>query len=119
MLRDRAGILPTRFVEFRLYLWHNSAVPVFLERFILPVFAAIVIILAVTNPMEFDKTQRITGAIAIIFLAYFVAHTVHRFNESKKAPISSPPITAPSAKHEDSPNSPWRNHIFLSGGVCI
>ncbi len=53
----------------------------------LPVFVAIVIILAGTNPMGFDKTQRITGAIAVVFLAYFVAHTVHRYNETRKAPI--------------------------------
>jgi hypothetical protein len=69
--RDRA-------VEFASLLWHNSAVPVFLERFILPLCAGTVILLALTNPMKFDATQRVTGTAALLFVAYFVAHTVYK-----------------------------------------
>jgi hypothetical protein len=61
-------------------------VPIFLERFILPAFAATVIIVALTNPMGLDKIQRTTGAIAIIFAAYFVAHTVYRATHPEKPP---------------------------------
>lgn len=81
---------PRRIVFFISKLWHNSDVPVFLERFMLPLFVAIIVIVAVTNPMGFDRTQRVTGAIAIVFMAYFVGYTVHRYNESKKAPIQQP-----------------------------
>jgi hypothetical protein len=61
------------------YLWHKTAVPVFLERFVLPVFAAAVILMAITNPMGFDITQRATGGLAVIFAAYFVAHSVYKY----------------------------------------
>jgi hypothetical protein len=66
--------------------------PVFLERFVLPLFAAGVVLLAATNPMGFDTTQRVTGTVALIFAAYFVAHTVY------KAPKLSPPVSAPPAQ---------------------
>ena len=61
-------------------VWHKSAVPIFIERFVLPLFAAAVILLALSNPMGFDTTQRITGALALIFAAYFVAHTLHKWS---------------------------------------
>jgi hypothetical protein len=70
-------------------LWHKTVVPVFLEKFILPLFAAAVIILALTNPMGFDRTQRITGSFALIFLAYFVARTVYK--KTHPAPAGAPP----------------------------
>lgn len=80
--RDRA-------VVFAHFLWHNSAVPVFLERFILPAFAATVVLLAVANPMKFDTTQRVTGVIALIFAAYFVAHTVYKAPQNAQSPLSA------------------------------
>src|ERR1700676_3745041 len=52
--------------------------PVFLERFILPVFAAAVVVLAVANPMGFDWKQRVMGSLALLFGAGFVAYTVHK-----------------------------------------
>jgi len=62
-------------------------VPTFLEKFVLPLFTATVILLVWTNPMGFDTTQRITGAAAIIFAAFFVAHTLHKKPDSKSAPM--------------------------------
>jgi hypothetical protein len=53
-------------------------VPIFVERFILPLCAALVILLAVTNPMGFDNTQRVTGSVTLILLAYFLAHTIYK-----------------------------------------
>lgn len=65
------------------WIWHKTSVPVFLEKFILPLFAAAVILLAVTNPMGFDWRQRVSGSLALILAAYFVAHTVHLSNQAK------------------------------------
>lgn len=59
-----------------LCLWYKTAVPVFLERFVLAICAAGIIALII-NPMKFDGTQRITLVIAIAFFAYFVAHTIY------------------------------------------
>lgn len=74
-MRPDSDSLP---VEFTSWIWHKTSVPVFLERFVLPLFAAAVVLLAVTNPMGADRTQRITGTVALIFAAYFVAHTAYK-----------------------------------------
>src|SRR5258708_39779522 len=67
-----------------LRLWHKTAVPVFVERFMLPLFAGAVIVLALSNPMGFDRVQRITGTIAVIFAAYFFAHTIYKQSQPKQ-----------------------------------
>ena len=62
------------------WIWHRTAVPIFVERFLLPLFAAVVVLLAVTNPMGFDKTQRIAGSLSLMLAAYFLAHTIYKNN---------------------------------------
>jgi hypothetical protein len=64
-------------------------VGIFLERFLLPAFATAVIAVAITNPMNFDIAQRISGCLALIFAAYFVAHTAHKMN---KVPAAFPSV---------------------------
>ncbi len=86
-------------VEFTHWIWHKTPVPVFLERFILPLFVAGVVLLAATNPMGFDTTQRVTGTLALIFAAYFVAHTVY------KTPKSSPLVSVPPIQPTQPPPS--------------
>jgi hypothetical protein len=66
---------------------YNYFVPVFLERFLLTMLAALELAV-ITNPMSFDATQRITGGLAVAFFAYFVAHTVHKANNPPKAKTS-------------------------------
>lgn len=63
-------------LRFLRWLWYKTAVPIFLERFVLAVCAAGIIALII-NPMKFDNTQRATLSLAIVFFAYFVAHTVY------------------------------------------
>jgi hypothetical protein len=79
------------------HLWHKSAVPTFIERFVLTIFAAVVVAL-IANPMGFDTTQRITGALTLIFAAYFLAHTLH------KLPPEVPPLP-PRAQEETLPTN--------------
>ena len=64
-------------LAFLRWLWQETAVPVFLERYVLAVLGALTILISVTNPMNFDPTQRITGCLAILFVAYFIGHTIH------------------------------------------
>ncbi len=75
--------------------------PVFLEKFVLPLFATTVVLLAWTNPMGFDTTQRMTGAITLIFAAYFVGHTVYK--SSKVTTPITPPVSVPSTQPAQSP----------------
>jgi hypothetical protein len=49
-----------------------------LERFIIPICAAIVISLSILNPLKMDWRQRVSLGLAVAFFAYFVAHTLHR-----------------------------------------
>jgi hypothetical protein len=49
-----------------------------LERFIIPICAAIVISLSILNPLKMDWRQRVSLGLAVTFFAYFVGHTLLR-----------------------------------------
>jgi hypothetical protein len=69
-------------------------VPVFLEKFLLPLAVALVALIAGTNPMKFDWTQRVTGGLAIVFMAYFIAHTVHQHNLARATTVPAANTTS-------------------------
>lgn len=52
--------------------------PLWFERYVLPICVAVVFGLTILNPFKFDWRQRISLAIGISALAYFVAHTIHK-----------------------------------------
>jgi hypothetical protein len=82
-------------------IWYKTLVPVFLERFILPALATVLIGVILLNPLKFDWQRQVSLAIAVVALAYFVGRTVQAHNEtrnSNKAPgateqQSTPPQT--------------------------
>ncbi len=78
----------------------NRSVPVFLERFVLAVCATALVAIMLVNPMKFDWTQRITLSLAILLLAYFAAHTVHK----ARNPTSL--AAEPSSDHSAGPATP-------------
>lgn len=89
------------------YLWYKTAVPIFIERYLLPLLATATFVLIILNPMKFDRTQQVTLAVAVITFAYFLAHTLHKYNqearksEQKSAsaqPSESPPAPVPSSQ---------------------
>jgi hypothetical protein len=49
-----------------------------IERYILPICAAVVVGAVILNPFKLDWQQRIAGEICISAFAYFVAHTIHK-----------------------------------------
>lgn len=65
-------------------IWYETSVPVFLERFILPALATVLIGVILLNPLKLDFQQQASLAIAVIAIAYFVGHTVHRLNQERK-----------------------------------
>jgi hypothetical protein len=73
--------------------------PVFLERFLLPVSVALVIALSMTNPLGFDWTERISGGLAVACAAYFISQTLHKNNLAK---IST--VTTETSNPDDSPH---------------
>ena len=49
-----------------------------LERYVLPICAAIVFGLFILNPFKLDWQQRLSLIIAVSAFAYFLAHTIHK-----------------------------------------
>ncbi len=54
--------------------------PIFLERFVLPVLAAAVIAVIVLNPLKLDRQQRISLLVCVLASAYFVGYTLYKRN---------------------------------------
>jgi hypothetical protein len=52
--------------------------PVFIERYMLPIFAAVTVLVAITNPMHWDWKLRLGGTVVVITSAYWASHLVHR-----------------------------------------
>ena len=74
--------------------------PVFLERFVLTVLAAIVMGVVVLNPFKLDWHQRISLLVAVVALAYFVGRTVY-----VTKPPQAPQVVAPTAAPHVSGNA--------------
>jgi hypothetical protein len=68
--------------------WPKSYVPIFLERFVLPALTTILIGVLVLNPFRLDLNQQISGAIAVVALAYFVGYSLHTSRRDKDNPVS-------------------------------
>ena len=66
--------------------------PVFIERFVLPILAAIVMGVCVLNPWKWDWNQRISLILSMIFLAYFFAYTSY-YSGSETTKIPAVPAT--------------------------
>src|SRR5713101_2246753 len=56
-------------------------VSVFLEKYLLPVTAAVSVLVVFTNPMGLDWRQRTSGGLALLCIAYFVGHTLQKRND--------------------------------------
>lgn len=71
-------------LEIVIFLWHKTTVPIFIERFLLAVFAGVLLSVVFFNVMGMDVIQRTTLGIAVVFFAGFVAQTLHKYNETEK-----------------------------------
>jgi|HubBroStandDraft_2_1064218.scaffolds.fasta_scaffold00123_2 hypothetical protein len=54
--------------------------PIFVERYLLPVLAALTVIVAVTNPMRWGWQPRVTGGLAVCVTAYLISRLLHRYS---------------------------------------
>ncbi len=86
----------------------DKPVPIFLERFILPVFSGAVVVIAVANPMRWDPIQRTSGAGFIICLALFVSHTVQLRASAKIIESSSQQQSNPQKPDTQQPSPPQK-----------
>ena len=66
--------------------------PVFLERMILPVLAAILVIVAVTNPLQLGWQVRVFGSLALLAISYLVARMVHSGYPKLTSPAPVPAV---------------------------
>jgi hypothetical protein len=63
-------------------IWWESSVPVFLEKYVLPVLATVTTALVFMNPMKFDWSSRIALFIGVLAIAYLLSHQLHLRNEA-------------------------------------
>jgi hypothetical protein len=85
----------SRILAFSSEILHNSAVPVWLERFALVVLAAAFGGIVILNSLKMDGMQRTGIAMAILGLSIYIAQTIHIFNQSKAVTPAPPPVSAP------------------------
>jgi hypothetical protein len=90
-----------------------GTMPILLEKFILPIFVGVLILVAITNPMGWDWQRRTSLGLALCFGAWFVAILISRpkaavptsqraallvstmdFRRPKDAPLSNIPLVA-------------------------
>jgi hypothetical protein len=67
-------------------------VPVFSEKFLLPVLAALVGGVVILNPMKWDWQSRVALFVAIAAFAFLLSHQLHLRNEAIRT--GSAPTTA-------------------------
>jgi dsDNA-binding SOS-regulon protein len=56
----------------------KTHVPVWLERYVLPICVTLVVGLVILNPLKMDWQQRVSLFLAISAFAYFIGHSLHR-----------------------------------------
>ena len=87
----------------RAYVVENtlrwSYMPVFFERFVLPILATLVVGVILLNPFKLDRQQQLSLFLAVVCFAYFVGYTLH------KNKALAPAHTAASAQAEPSKGS--------------
>jgi hypothetical protein len=93
-------------------LGSETPVPVFLEKYLLPVTATLTVWLTFANPMGLDWNQRVSGGLALLFAAYFIGHTVHRMNHPRKPPSADERGAAPLPSSTSNPTD--KGHSALS-----
>lgn len=77
-------------------IWFETKVPVYVERFILPILAVIVIVLVMQNSFNLTWDQRVALFLVVAASAYLIATAIHR----TKQPLEERP---PVSSHLDSP----------------
>lgn len=73
--------------------------PIFVERFVLTVLAALVVTVMTVNPLRWELIQQVGAIIVLVGLAVFCAGSVHRMNPA------SPPPAADSRGRSSGPAS--------------
>jgi hypothetical protein len=83
--------------------------PVFLERFVLPILVALVVGVCLFNPWKWDWHQRGSLFVGVVFLAYFFAYTSYHGKAqvpSGQASTAATTSAAPSVNTTTGPQSP-------------
>jgi hypothetical protein len=107
---------------------------IFIERFLLAILAALAVLLAVTNPMQFSVTSRIIGVIIIFILAGIAAYfseliqrrrvqreqAQHDEREVKAMPIVTIPATpAPLPVQPEVKVIKKEERLFVGQGITL
>lgn len=78
--------------------------PLFIERFFLPLLGAVIVVFVFNNIYKFDWHQRISLGIGVLTIAYFASYTLHKSSQEKEA-TETPAAAAPPSTSGTSPSS--------------
>ena len=108
----------SQFVEA---VWNESYMPVFLERFVLPILVALAVGVCVFNPWKWDWNQRISLLLAVACLAYFFSYTSHHSRTQAATGASQPAATPPAQPSQQNTTTGPQSPIMPnnSGNVTI
>jgi hypothetical protein len=76
-------------------------VTIFIERYVLPILAALTLLVVVSNPLHFGLAQRIIGGSIVIAAAAVVSRIAHYLNKKSQSSVES--VAAIPATREPSP----------------
>ncbi len=69
----------------------ETTVPIFLERFVLPILAALIGVIVI-NTIKLDLQQRVSLSLCVVCLAYFVSHSIQKSKVSTVEPAIVQPV---------------------------
>jgi amino acid permease len=86
--------------------WYESYMPVYLERFVLPILVALAVGVCVFNPWKWDWNQRISVFLGVACFAYFFAYTSYHSKLQVGTDTSQFPAATTNAPSTNSTNGP-------------
>lgn len=78
--------------------------PIFIERFLLPLFVTVIVVFIFNNLYKFDWHQIISLGVGILTIAYFASYTLHKSSLEKEA--SETAVAAAPPQRSGAPPSP-------------
>lgn len=85
----------------------ESSVPIFFEKYVLPVLATITTGVVLLNPMKFDWPSRISLFVGVLAFAFLLSHQLHLRNEAiRTGTAPAPKPVEPPSPGETAPSNP-------------
>lgn len=102
-------------LAFAHKIWHKTAVPIWVERFMLTVLAGAFLGIVLWNTMKLDTSERVCLGIIMVGLSYLVAHEIHKQKSVTSDEIIGKIEWVATGGYSDTPESVQK---FLVNAAC-